>query len=767
MPKREPIDDQELKAIVDAEISAAMGQQSGIGSSEGSSLGNVSGDLANERAEALDYYYGKPIGKLYQPDPDRSAIVMTTVRDTVEWMMPQLMRTFAQPDKVMEFDYYGPEDKEPAGQETEAINHIFWRQNEGFLILYTWFKDALLQKTGTVKFWLDESEDKDRQEYDGLTDIGLNQLMQEEGVEVIEHDPSDVIGMMGQPLHHVVVENNSTRKEIKVMNVPPEEFIISNDARSLDVQTDMPQFVGHRTEKTMSDLREMGFTEADIELMSKAVDDSGDFDTEAISRYNLADEWGGDVGVSYTHESQKTIDFVEGYMRLDKDGDGYNELLRIYRAGDFIDSEPADIVPFAVITPYINPHKHHGLSEFDMVRDIQEILTGIMRNVLDNMYQTNNMRPVVNERVDLDSLLTTRPAAPIYVDGTMAVGDSVSSFSPPSMWKDGIGLLEYFEQVRKDRTGISDETMGLDPKVLANASPNVLIRALDAAHARIDLVARVFAETGLKWLFRGIHELCRKSYDQPLRVELGGEYQEVKPQEWRKRTNLVVNVGTATGSQQRKLAALSAVAEMQSQMIQAGGLGMTLLPSHVYQTAKDTAECMGLKDGDVYFMNPMMRADPQFQEMMQIQMPQQGPDPQTQMLQLNAQVENGKLQAQLQKNQLEAEIKQAELNLKQEELALKSRLEQLQADDKAAIEQAKIDSDERQKEFQGQLDKYKAELQSYTALEQKIMEIEQRISDAANKSQQDAEQSEKKYQDLLKSMGDRIGRLEKRTRASK
>ena len=143
----EPISEQDLKAIAQSEVRSAMGE--------------LTGDLSNERAEALDYYYGTPIGRLYQPNEDRSSVVITTLRDTVEWMMPQLMRMFAEADSVVEFDAVGTEDEEAADQETQAITHIFWRQNEGFLILYTWFKDALLQKNGTVKFWLEEQDDRE------------------------------------------------------------------------------------------------------------------------------------------------------------------------------------------------------------------------------------------------------------------------------------------------------------------------------------------------------------------------------------------------------------------------------------------------------------------------------------------------------------------------------------------------------------------------------------------------------------------------------
>ncbi|MHC4707895.1 MAG: portal protein, partial [Planctomycetota bacterium] len=688
----EKITDQELKAIVNSEVRSAMGE--------------LTGELASDRADSMDYYYGEPIGKLYQPNEDRSSVVITTLRDTVEWMMPQLMRMFAQPDKVVEFDPVGSEDEEAAEQETQAINHIFWRTNEGFLILYTWFKDALLQKNGTVKYWIDESEDRDKEEYDGLTDLALTQLMEQDEYEVLEHEVSEVQSMDGSQLHHVVLERKTKTKTIHVEVIPPEEFLISDDAVSLDVQTRRPRFVGHRTDKTASELRVMGFSDEAIEEMMKSGDESDRYDEEHVARYNYSDEQAILTGgTNYSHESQKKASLIEGYLEIDRNGDGYAELLRVYTAGSYIEAEETDCVPFACLTPYINPHKHHGLSQYDMVHDIQEIATQTFRNVLDNMYQTNNQRPIVNENVDLDSLLVSRPGAPIYTETTGPVANDLGSFAPPPMWKEGLTILEYLDQVRKDRTGIGDETMGLDPSTLANANTGVMLEAIEAARGKIELIARIFAETGIKWLFRGIHELARKSYDQELRYELSGKYVQVNPQEWRKRTNLTVNVGTASGSQQRELAALLQIGQTQEKMVQAGGLGVTVLPVHIYQTAKELAENLGMKDGDKYFFNPLMRQDPQIQQWIQAQMPQQGPDPQMQLLQATAQIEGGKLQVASQKNQLEHQARMNELALKREEMAIKGQLESMKtqlgaiqegAKNQTAAEKIRADADAKE-----------------------------------------------------------------------
>jgi hypothetical protein len=725
----------------------------------------------------MDYYYGEPIGRLYQPNEDRSSVVITTLRDTVEWMMPQLMRMFAQADSVVEFQPVGEDDEEAANQETQAINHVFWRQNEGFLLLYTWFKDALLQKNGTVKFWIEESEERETEEYDGLTDMALADLLKDGEYEVMEHADSEVESVDGQPLHRLVLERVGSEKKICVANVPPEEFLISDDAKSVDVQTERPRMVGHHTEKTASELRAMGFPEDAVDDMMKGDDDEERYDAEWTSRYNYSDEQQILTGgTDYGHESQRKTRLYELYMDLDMDGDGRTELIKIYMAGDYIEWESADGVPFACLTPYINPHKHHGMSQYDMVHDLQELATSVFRNVLDNLYQTNNVRPVVNENVDLDSLLVTRPGAPIYTDTTGPVGNDVAPFAPPPMWEHGLGIMEYLETIRKDRTGIADDTLGLNTETIANANTGVMLEAMEAARGKIELVARIFAETGIKWLFRGIHELARKNYDQELRYELSGQYVAVNPQEWRKRTNLTINVGTASGSSQRELMRLQTIGDIQSQMVSGGGLGVTVLPSHLYQTAKDLAENLGAPNGDKYFLDPMQRMTPEIQQMLQIQMPQQGPDPTAQALEMNAQIEAKKADAAAQKAKMEYDVKVADLQLKREESemrqnldAMKTELAGLQAAAKNQTEMEKVRTQAQAKEvdqviqtiesrLSAQMEKYKADMQSYTQFgvkalevgqneEQMLMDAEMRVMETRQKADMEAAKIQKMRED--------------------
>jgi hypothetical protein len=134
--------------------------------------------LASERADAMAYYLGD-MEKDMPTQPGRSKTVSTDVADVVEGLMPQLMDIFAGSDEVVRFEAVGPEDEEAAQQETDYVNHVFMQRNSGFMILYTFIKDALLQKTGVVKVWWDEREEEQRETYYDLTEEQFALLAQD------------------------------------------------------------------------------------------------------------------------------------------------------------------------------------------------------------------------------------------------------------------------------------------------------------------------------------------------------------------------------------------------------------------------------------------------------------------------------------------------------------------------------------------------------------------------------------------------------------
>src|SRR4051812_9244007 len=168
----------DLKAMLAAEKSDALAAISAA-------------QLAQERADAMDYYLGD-MSKDMPAQDGRSRAVSTDVADTIEGLMPSLMDIFAGSDEVVRFEPVGPEDEEAAQQETDYVNHVFMQQNPGFLVLYSFIKDALLSKTGIVKVWWEEREEEQRETYYDLSEeqfaLLAQAVEQSDGVmKIVEH----------------------------------------------------------------------------------------------------------------------------------------------------------------------------------------------------------------------------------------------------------------------------------------------------------------------------------------------------------------------------------------------------------------------------------------------------------------------------------------------------------------------------------------------------------------------------------------------------
>ena len=175
MPKMKTSDVQTMLASEKADALAAI----------------TAAELSQERSDALDYYLGN-MEKDMPAEEGRSRAVSTDVADTIEGLMPSLMDIFAGSDEVVRFEPVGPEDEDAAQQETDYVNHVFMQQNPGFMVLYSFIKDALLSKTGIVKIWWEEREEEQRETYYDLTDdqfaMVAQAVMESDGaMKIVEH----------------------------------------------------------------------------------------------------------------------------------------------------------------------------------------------------------------------------------------------------------------------------------------------------------------------------------------------------------------------------------------------------------------------------------------------------------------------------------------------------------------------------------------------------------------------------------------------------
>lgn len=642
------------------------------------SMGAENQEISVERAAAMDRYLGKPLGNEVEGQSD---VVTSDVADVVDGLMPSLLRIFTTAENVVGFDPTGPEDIKQAEQESDYVSHVFFKENPSFLIMFYWMFDALLQKNGIVMANWDESEEVTTENYKALSDVELADLLEDDELEpVAQLEREDESGTVYD------VDFRRVRKtgRVCVENVPPNEFRISKDCASLD--PNKARMVGWERDMTRSDLKGMGFDPVQIdELPSIAPSADG---VEKRARKDKGDEQDADASMD---KSQELVRVRMAFIKVDFDDDGRAERRLVYTSvGGSGDSQaqnsskghllrwkdgsdanqPVDRQPFHVLCAAPLPHKHFGRSPAEKVIDVQETSTTLLRQVLDNLHHTNNPQHAVWEagmsENTLDDLLSTRVGS--IKRFARSPQESYMPLTVPFTAGSTFPMLEYFDTVKRDRTGISNDSQGLTPDALKHIQTSAAMQFLDKSREKIEAVARIFAETGIRSLFLHIHELLLKHQDKEKVVQLRNEFVPIKPSSWRTRYNMTVKVGLGIGSREQNLLHLNSIREFQTAIVQAGGMNLLVSPKNIWHTASEYVKNANLHDPRLYFTDPGdQKAPPPADEMVQLQKQQQEIEQRRQELDAQRQA-NAQQKIDIEKQSMELRHREqmAELKEKQE-----------------------------------------------------------------------------------------------------
>jgi len=577
------------------------------------------------------------------------------------------MRVFASGDEMVKFTPHGPEDVPMAKQATDYVNYVFTKDNPGWEILYSWFTDALLSKNGIVKVWWEEYEEEEREEYRNLDEMGLMSLISDDEVEVVEH--TEVIENE-QSYHDVVIKRKSYDGRIKIENVPPSEFLIARESKNIQDS----RFVCHRVLKTLSELREM-YPDQDLDVgeLGGGDDDLMAFSGERLERYAFDEsskywEGWGDEGMP-DEEGLRTYWLHESYLRTDWDGDGITELRKVCTVGTTILANDAiDKIPFVSITPIKIPHKFFGLSVADLVMDLQLMKSTLMRNLMDNMYNQNFGRYAVLEgQANLDDLLTQRPGGVVRVKSPNAI----TPLATPALEPYTFQMLEYLDGVREARAGVSKMSQGLDENALTSHTTATAVTAvMGAAQSRVELIARNFAETGVKDLMISIYELLHKNQDKERMIRLSNEWVPVRPDVWREKYDCTVSVALGSGNKDQQMMHLSQMLSFAGEAMK-GGLPIVSV-QNMYNLGASLVKAMGFQNVDDYLTDPSQM--PQQQKGDQPSLDEQAKLLEAQVKQeelkikaAEVQIKAQKLQQEQQKLQIDTSLKQQEINLEREQ----------------------------------------------------------------------------------------------------
>lgn len=665
------------------------------------SQGTKGGELQDERAKAMDYYLGREFGNEVV---GRSSVVSRDVADSIEWIKPGLLRVFTAGDEILNFAPKNQEDIEAAQQETDFINYIITQKNNWFNCAYVWFTDALIQKNGYVKAYWDVKTDTEKETYKGITDDQLALILQDAEVEILEHSEEMVpyntpMGPQLVKTHTLVLQKKVEYGCAKFVNLPPERVIVSTLHQDVDLNS--ADFVEHWENKTISDLRKEGF-----EVPDDIGDETGgvpsDEEEQARDRFNEDMTRDGETN----DPSMKRVKARECWLRYDEDGDGLAELRHCVVVGKTVLlNEEADLIPIAAITPRIMPHRHIGISVADAVLDIQLIKSTLQRGFLDNVYFSINGRHGVDKsKVNLDDMMTSRPGGIVRVDG------APQTAIMPLVHRADFGAvlqgIQYFDGVREERTGSSKQSQQLSPDVLSKLPSGVAIAQLmSAGQALVELIARVFAETGVKRLFQIVHAITLKNARQPEIVRLRNKWVTVDPRQWKTRSDMQISVGLGTGSKEQQITSLQQLAAMEMQLLPTG---LSDLKTVRHVLTKLT-QAHGFKDVEAFWV-----------PLEQLQQQPQKPDPkvQAEMAKLQLQAQEAQQNAMLEQQKAQAEIQQereravAEILLEREKAQAQIELEREKA-------YAKAQTDLMSAQLKAQTDHQAAMIKAITAPREK------------------------------------------------
>ena len=640
----EQMDDSELQGIITSDLEDAISY--------------IDSDLSPVRAKGTEYYRGDPFGN---EEEGRSQVVAMEVRDTVSAMMPSLMRVFFSTENVVEYIPRGPEDVKGAQQATDYANLIFTSDNNGFMTTYALFKDALVRKCGIAKYWWEEEEKVRIEEYSGLDDQTLQILSQENAevkIVVSYPDPSisqEMIDQVnaqamaaGQPappvpmIHDVQIKRVIKDGRVRIMAVPPEELVIDRRARSFEDAA----IIAHRQMLTVADLIAMGYDEDEVRdnLTSNDLDSNEEF----LARQPLNNITGNN---NTTNPMMQRVLYVEAYSRVDYDGDGIPELRKICCMGsgyNIVRNLPASYIPFVDFPCDPEPHTSplESMSIFDITHDLQEIKSEILRNTLDSLAQSIHPRTAIVEgQVNIDDVLNNETGAVIR----MRAPGMVQPFNTPFVGQAAFPMLDYVDQIKEDRTGMSKAAMGLNADALQSSTKAAVAATISASQGRIELTSRILAE-GMKKLFKGILFLITTHQDKPRMVRLRNEWVQIDPRAWDNSMDVSINIGLGQGDVNERLQGLMMILQKQEQALSTMGADNPFVTMTQFsRTLRKIVELSGFKDASQYF-----------KDVPEGYMPPQKPERPTPE-QVLAQVQAESIQADIQKKAAELELKRDQM----------------------------------------------------------------------------------------------------------
>lgn len=632
-------------------------------------INSEDGEVTDVRQTAYEAYMGSPMGN---ERDGYSTIVTREVLQAIEWALPALMRVFLGGVKPVAFRASGPDDVQQAKLETDAVTYWFFDGNPeegGFLVLYALLKDLLMYPNAYARVEPIEEEERETTRYTGINVAQLEALEAVDDAEVTVQSENETAE---GKLYDVLISTSKQAKRVQVSSLAPDKVIIDHNHHALNV--DRAKAVIIREEKTLSDIRECGY---DVDAADLGPDENDPtWNDEEVTRLFYIDEQPQDEDDSFDLEADRVYWVHECFMRVDWDQDGISELRRVVMAGcAILENEPWDMQEVVAGSALPVPHKHVGMGYAELVLDLQQLMTTLTRQLLDNIYAQNIQRTYIAD----SALLSDGSTMDALIDGTqqyivtrgMPNGAIMPEVTTPIV-AEITGAMEALKELPQLRTGVAPQ-LSLDPSVLEKSTMGAFVGALEQASQRLELLARLVAETMVKPIFLKTHETMRRHFDKPQQIEVNGEWMTIDPRTWKKRASMTCNVGLGFNNKQAMLTLLQTLLMIQKEALPTG----LATPQEIYNTLEILIEQTNLGSPRTFFVSPK---DPNFKP----------PPPQPDPAMITAQATAKALDSEAKRKDAELAMKQEELKEKAEADAAKSINELLGLKGKDALTTAQI-----------------------------------------------------------------------------
>lgn len=533
-----------------------------------------------------------------------SSLVSTDVADTIEWALPSLMKVFTGSDEVITIAGVTEEDDLKAETMQELLVYQLQRQNKFFPILYNWMKDALITGMGIIKCYWERTEGQTTE----LVKLNAESLksLSETGVQITEVNGPDIMG----DYTVTYLSPYYIRNAPKIENILVSEFLYSPDAKSLEEAN----FVAHKKRVTMSYLREreQQGVYANIDKIN----------VNSSSPNYLQNQLEDVIGDSYfdandfeKEVARREVVIYECYTKIDINGDGILEDMIITICGDVIIRIEENYMgrhPFFSISPTKDPHRIWVKRSYaELIGELQDLKVALTRQIMQNVALNNDPKMLLDESaVNIDDYIQGRKVIRMKAGhqlNQVAMPMPINPLSPQTFQ-----FLEYIEGQKENRTGITRYNQGLDANSL-NKTATGISAILGQSSQRLELIARMFAETGIYELFRFMVSLNQKFIDQDTVIRLTNKELKVSPEDLNGNFDLVVNAGISIAT---KESTIMATQTLLTALMQANAGGyMISTPQNIYNLFRKWIESIGFKNYGDYITDPAITQQRMIMEM--------------------------------------------------------------------------------------------------------------------------------------------------------